>query len=147
MATSDNPLAGVLEWDVRAARSDDLGYIVENWSREAYGSYKDARLSVFRVDLREYIQRRIEAHDVATVACAKEADVKLYGFLMFSRSAFVRFIYVGRQFRRCGIARDLLVKSGLSLPIHTSARLTPHAQSIKLTHQEQLFYRPFSEER
>lgn len=141
-----NPLAGVLEWTIRRARTDDLGYIIEHWSREAYVTHKDARLSTFRMDLKAYVQRRIEAGDAASVACDKDTDVKLYGFLVFSLSGNVRFVFVGRQFRRCGIARDLLKMSGLSLPIHTSARLTPHALSVKVTHEDAILYRPFTEE-
>jgi len=146
MTSDRNPLRGVLKWDVRPATSDDLGYIIEQWSRESYVAYKDARLGVFKVDLKAYIQRRLEAHDVAMVACDIDIPEKLFGFLVFSRSAYVRFVFVARQYRRCRIATDMLAKSGLSLPIHTSARLTPHAQSIKLTHQDQIIYRPFAEE-
>ena len=144
--TTGNPLAGVLDWTTRAAQDEDVGFIVESWSREAYETHKDARLSVFREQLKAYVQRRFAAGDFALVVCNQEEPHVLYGWIMWSLSGLVRFVFVKREHRRRGMAAALVNAAGLALPLHTSARLTPHAQSIKVTHKEQISYRPFTEE-
>jgi hypothetical protein len=141
-----NPIASLIEYDIRPAGDDDLGYIVDTWARSLWPEYQGTGpISVFSRKHKQYIDYLIKNDAAMLVACDREAREVVYGWIVASGD-IIRFVYVRNDCRRAGIARALVEKiAGPVAPVYTSSRMTRDARAIKAVNPNAFTFLPLSE--
>ena len=98
---------------IRLAKPDDMAFVVDAWKRSYEGApaVKGADREHYRIEMTRAIRRLCDRAEVR-VACDPADEDTLVGFAAFTRSASgaaeLHYIYVKKDFRGHGIARDLL---------------------------------------
>jgi GNAT superfamily N-acetyltransferase len=101
--------------DLRLARKEDLNFIFSTWLKGIKGGndlYRMADPRSFTLHYGEFMKRKIARTGVLVmVACLKEDNDVILGYSITERIKdynVLHWIYVKKEWRRIGIAKDLL---------------------------------------
>ena len=98
---------------IRIAKPGDMVFVIDAWKRsyEGAAAVKGADREHYRIEMTRAINRLCDRAEVRVASDPLDEDT-LVGFAAFTRSASgaaeLHYVYVKRDFRQMGIARDLL---------------------------------------
>ena len=104
---------------VREGRQEDLPFVFATWLRNYYaGSLFAKRIpkNVFFKSHHQILERLMQRGAKALVAALPEDPDTIIGYVVFeTKPEVIHFAYVKGPFRRMGIGRELLAKTGLAV--------------------------------
>ncbi len=137
------------DWIIRDAMDSDIAFIYRSWidSYHANSSIGDCPKSLFNREYKEVIDYILTFPTNGTkVACKPDEPDVIFGYVVYEKAKLVgpylvHYVYVKENFRKFGIARDLITSLAMD-PRFIVTHRTDVAKKI-LTKYPQILYNPF----